>query len=344
MRSTIRRMIGPAICTAALIIPLYITSAVAQIIPGEGMDSGLGGGNIIAGTVLSASGQRLTRRVQVRLETMTRGSRVSTTDDNGNFIFRGVPSGNYTVVIDKEPEYEPLQQVVDVIQLRGAPAGTYTLSLQLKMKASADAKPAVINADFVGVPKAALEHFAKAQEMSKAKDFQGAIGELELAILQHPKFMLAHNEMGVQYLRLNNSAKADEFFLAALDIDPEAFSPLMNRGILLVTQKKYAEAEPVLSHALKIKSDSPVAHYFLGQSLANQGKFPEAEKELVQALSTGGPEMNEARRLLAILYSARGNKSDAAKELETYLKLAPNAPDAQRLRETIKQLKGSSQE
>jgi Tfp pilus assembly protein PilF len=51
--------------------------------------------------------------------------------------------------------------------------------------------------------------------------------------------------------------------------------------------------------------------------------------------------MNEARRLLAILYSARGNKTGAAKELENYLKLAPNTPDAERLRATIKQLKGN---
>ena len=50
--------------------------------------------------------------------------------------------------------------------------------------------------------------------------------------------------------------------------------------------------------------------------------------------------MKEAHRLLAILYSAKGDKKLAADELETYLRLAPATPDAEQLRTVIRRLKG----
>ena len=64
-------------------------------------DTGLGGVNTISGKVI-ANGTRLQQRVSVRLQTMTKGDRVVVTDENGNFTFRGLSSGDYTIVIDKD--------------------------------------------------------------------------------------------------------------------------------------------------------------------------------------------------------------------------------------------------
>jgi regulator of sirC expression with transglutaminase-like and TPR domain len=52
--------------------------------------------------------------------------------------------------------------------------------------------------------------------------------------------------------------------------------------------------------------------------------------------------MKEAHRLLAIIYSSKGEKKKAASELEIYLKLYPKAPDAEKLRTTIRELKEAS--
>src|SRR5687767_11250924 len=90
-------------------------TASAQIVPSEGLDTGLGGNNVVIGTIYGPSGGRVTRRIQVRLITQTRGARVAMSDDYGNFVFRGVPSGSFSVVIDKEKEFEPFTYVMDVI-------------------------------------------------------------------------------------------------------------------------------------------------------------------------------------------------------------------------------------
>src|SRR6266581_274840 len=135
--------------------------------------------------------------------------------------------------------------------------------------------------------------------------------------------MLAYNEMGVQYMKLNDLQKSDEALQKALKIDAKAFMPLMNRGIVLVMLRRYADAEPLLREAV-----------------AYLGNFDEAEKELSAAVKLGGDEMKEAHRLLAIIYSNRGDKKQAIVELETYLRLAPTTPDAEQLRKVILKLKG----
>src|SRR5919201_5523200 len=93
----------------------FVIPVTAQVfIPPGATDTGLGGGNAIAGMIVSSSGQRLQRRVTIRLQTMTKGDRITTSDEFGNFTFRGLVSGEYTVVIDKESEFEPYRQTIEI--------------------------------------------------------------------------------------------------------------------------------------------------------------------------------------------------------------------------------------
>ena len=311
-----------------------------QILPAETTDSGLGGNNTIVGTVMTTNGGRLERRVTIRLQTMTRGDRVTSTDERGNFAFRGLVSGDYTLLIDKEKDFEPFTQNVSIIQVRGFPGQTYNLSLRLIPKNGSEGRPVVVDASLANLSQRGKDLYSKAQELAKAGDHKGAIEQYQLLTSEFPSFMSGFNDLGVEYLKVNDLVKADTAFQAASKIEPEAFAPLMNRGIALVSLKRYADAEPVLRDAKKLNQQSPVVHYFLGQALAYLGKFDEAEKELSSAVSMGGPEMKEAHRILAIIYVSKGDKKRAASELETYLTLAPHAPDADQLRKTLQQLKG----
>lgn len=328
---------------AALFLSLCLAGSVfTQIssITDSESQTGLGGMNSIIGTVFAPSGRPMETRLRIRLSTQTRGDRLFTTNQTGNFAFRGLPAGSYTITIDKEADYKPVTQTVDIIQFRGSPAQTQTLNIRLEFKDRTVVKPPVLNAEFVNVPKKALAHYDKAIELAKKDDRLGAIEELKLAIAQHPSFIHAFNELGVQYLKLSRLQEADEAFQSALKIDPDSFAALINRGIANFLMKRYGEAVPIFRKALEKKEKSAIGHYFLGQSLANLGLFDAAEKELLASLELGKEEMKEAHRTLAVLYSAKGDKKRAADELETYLRLAPTTPDAEQLRNVIRQLKG----
>lgn len=338
----LKRNVRGAGLSVVLLSLFFVVQVTAQGIPpgSASTDTGLGGVNTISGMILVSTGGRFERRVSIRLQSMTKGDRLTMSDEYGNFVFRGLPPGDYNVVIDKEKDFEPFVQVVSIIQPRGMPPQLYNLSVRLVHKTATVGKSGVINADIANVPKPALALYNKAIELAKNGDRLGAIKQLQAAIAEYADFMLAYNEMGVEYLRLNELAKADEALQSALKIDPKAYMPLMNRAIVLFTMKRYNDAEPLLRTVVEMKGDQAVGHYFLGQTMANLGKFEEAEKELAISVRLGGDEMKEAHRLLAILYSVKGDKKRAADELETYLRLAPTTPDAEHLRTVIRQLKG----
>jgi tetratricopeptide (TPR) repeat protein len=151
--------------------------------------------------------------------------------------------------------------------------------------------------------------------------------------------MLAFNELGVQYQKLNELDKANDALESALKISPNSFAPLVNHGIVLVRLKRYSEAEADLRAALKENEKSAIAHFYLGRALAYLGKFDDAETELNSAITLGGEQMKEAHRYLGAIYHARGENEKAIAQLETYLKIAPKADDADSVRQLIKQLK-----
>jgi len=334
-----RKVLG--LLSVVLFALCFVVPVTAQMIPPSEGDTGLGGANTITGMVLVPSGQRLERRITIRLQTMTRGDRVTMTDDYGKFAFQGLVSGDYTVVIDKEKEYEPYSQQVQVRQFRGFPPQLYNLNIRLEFKGRVEAKPGVLSADLANVPRRALEFYNKALEQSQAGKNKDAIEQLKQAISEYPSFMLAFNELGVQYLRLGELEKAEQSLRSALKLKPDGFEPLMNHGIALVRLNRFDEAEPELRAALKQKDQSAVGHFYLGRALAYLQRYDEAEKELNTAIQLGGDEMKEAHRYLAGIYNARGDKKRAISELETYLKLAPNSKDADHLRQLIRDLRSS---
>ena len=58
-----------------------------------------------------------------------------------------------------------------------------------------------------------------------------------------------------------------------------------------------------------------------------------------RAVEVGGDQVPYAHKYLGGLYWNRHEYKLAADELETYLKLVPDAPDAQRLRASIKEFR-----
>jgi hypothetical protein len=175
---------------------LFVVRVTAQGIPpgSATTDTGFGGANTVSGMIVSSTGQRITRRVSVRLRTMTRGDRTSTTDDSGNFVFRGVPPGDYVVVIDKEQDFEPFSQNVTVIQPRGMPPQTYYLSIRLNLKGRSETKTGVLNAELANVPPRARTLYEKALEQARAGNNKAAAEQLKQTISEYPSFMLAFNE------------------------------------------------------------------------------------------------------------------------------------------------------
>jgi len=328
----------------AIAISFSATLVTAQITGGinETTNTRHGGNNYIAGTVFAPDGFPINRRMRVKLNSPTWGDIIITTDERGQFVFSGVSSGTYTVIIDSEKEYQPVSQAVEIVRERNIVPETYTVTIRLRevdAPKSGATKPSVVNAANAGVPKKALEFYDKAAELARAKDYPGAIKELKLAVEEYPSYVSALSLIGMLHLRLNELDKADEAFKAALKIDPEAYEPLLNRAITLFKLAKFKDAESLLRKTLKVKPESSAAYYYLGRTLNKLGKNDEAEKAFLTCTEKSPGEFKEAHRLLAAIYLDRGKPERVVEQLEIYLKLVPTAADAENLRMVIEQNK-----
>ncbi|HYL97681.1 MAG TPA: tetratricopeptide repeat protein [Blastocatellia bacterium] len=325
---------------AVAVLFLLPAWSVAQVVD-EGTDIGNGGRHRIEGTLYLPGGRRLEQVLTVRLGSIGFGEQYTTTDTNGRFYFYRLRSGTYTLTIDSR-DFEPVNETVQLLEpMRrdtSETALTQMVQINLKMKATtAGAAPATVSAAAAGIPEPALKLYNGALTSVKAGDRAKAIDQLNQALALYPKFAAALNELGLQYLAQKKYPKAIESFKAALNIQADSPQAGLNLGIALVESASYRDAAVQLRDFVKKHNDSAQGRMYLGDALVRLGSYEDAEPELKESIRLGGDSVAEAHRFLAICYIQKGKGPEAAEELKTYLKLAPNAKDADKIRQLIRQ-------
>ena len=332
---------------------LLFSAVIAQAQSGGGIDStGTGGRHAINGRLIFPSGQRADYQIKVRLEARGTGDLTVLSDVNGNFSFRSLSAGNYTVIVEGNEFFETVRENVFIEPYNASPAPgvrlvpisrPVTLQIYLRPKPQVvSGKPGVLNAALASVPKPAVDLYQKGMESVARNEPDKAIDHFKRAVALHPNFALALNELGVQYLRKGELDKAAEVLVKALQVAPEAPEPSLNYGIVLLQKKKFAEAQTQLRDAVKKNDNAFTAHLYLGITLIHFKNYPEAETEFRKAIALGGAKASQAHYYLGGVYWQIGNFRQAADELETYLKLEPKAVNAEKVKNTIKELRAKS--
>jgi tetratricopeptide (TPR) repeat protein len=211
--------------------------------------------------------------------------------------------------------------------------------LQPKRNLASDAKVVGTRSAPPNVPKIARDSFKKGVELAQSGESAKAIEQFKEAISQAPNFALAYNEMGAQYLRLGQPDDAARAFETAVKLAPEEFAARLNYGIALLNLKKSAEAEKQLRQALQKNPATSTGHYYVGLALMNQKEFAAAETEFKVSIKNSDDRIAPAHKYLGGIYWHNKQYSQAADELTRYLVLDPKAPDAAKIRDTIKDLR-----
>lgn len=336
---------------ATLLILLPSAAARAQGRSGTN-SSGTVGNEEIQGRIFFPPGYKSNALPVVRLQSLSSPELTAVTDRDGNFRFTTLRPDQYTVIVEGGDEFERASESVSVGNSGSTPAQgnpfqlaiplAYQVQIYLKPKHANEAtgQPAISNAALADVPMPVRELFQQALENARIGDHLKAIEQLQAVISQAPKFALAYNELAVQYLKTGQAVQALETLKAALGISPEDFTLRLNYGVALLNQKKFEAAETELRLATQRSNlDSPAAHYYLGLALLNLQKFGEAQSEFASAIKNSGDRLPLAHKYLGGIYWHYKKYGPAVDELEKYLKLEPKAPDADKIRGTIKELR-----
>jgi tetratricopeptide (TPR) repeat protein len=328
-----------------LLLPVFVNAQ------GSGKQvTGTGGNHVIQGYIFFPSGRRAEGNIVVKLQSLQYSELQVIPDSSGGFSFSNLAPGSYTVVVNAGDEYEVSREGVYIdtdlnLSRQGGrlpPPTTrrYTVMVHLNLKErSASSKASVIDANLAAVPEKARKLYERGVEQARADDTARAADSLKEAIALYPNFPLALNELGVQYLKLRQVDKAVETLKESVKLNGESFVSRLNLGIALLEAKQFGEAEAQLREALKRNANSATAHMYLGIALLRNNKFDEAEKELMVATAANAAQLGMANYYLGGLYWRKHDYQRAVEQLEKYLQLTPNAPDAERVRGTIKDLR-----
>ena len=323
-------------------VSLLVLQAAVRAQGGVGSTRGLpgtsGGIHTIQGQVRYPAGNQPEGRIKIRLDSNVSGGTTTSTDSDNAFIFTSLGAGTYTVTAEAGPEYEPARETVTIYGTSAAEGRvspqSVSVDLQLRLKGTPD--------PFASLPKAAREAYLKGIEAVRNSDSTKAAELFKKAVGAYPQFGPAWSQLGAQQLKLGQVDDAIVSLRTALKLDPNDVTARQDLGIALLNKKEFIEAEKELREVVSKNAKSATAHMYLGLTLMSLKKNDEAETELAVAVGLpGGDKLAQAHKYLGALYWQKGQKQQAADELEKYVTLSPKAPDADKIRDTIKSLRAN---
>jgi TolA-binding protein len=290
----------------------------------------------ITGRVYMPDG-RPAANVKVDVEN-TDGAHSYYTNVDGTFQTGSIKAGNYTVSVNYPGI--PVEREFVTID-RDSPSGqSYNVALFLRVDGQKKGDFYSNNPLFKEVPKLALDKFKKGIEKLEKNDAKNAIALFDEALVAYPNFAPAYYQKGTAYLKENDLDKALESFVKAISINPDYFESKFSVGYTQYLKKNYEVAAAVFDDVLKQKPDMPEAEMYLGISLFNLKNLEAAEAVLKRTITAkGGERLALAHLYLGQIYIQKKKNAEAAAELEKYLELLPKAPNADRIKTAIADLK-----
>ncbi len=282
---------------------------------------------------------------RLRVELYQDSIRLDTTftDMDGSFRFeRQQPGRRYEIHIDLGPGVEYVEEV-DFgstfnypVMIHIQPRGIHRTGPEAE---NGKGGGTMISLASLNVPKDAAKEFEKGHKARQKKNFDEAIDKLQKATEIYPKYAEAFNELGLVYRNMNKLEEAQKAFEQAIAVDPAWLSSYLNLANLQWAANKPEQLLETSNKVLKLNPTLGPAHFFQSVANYNLGRLAEAEKSALEADRNDHGQVPQVHLLLAQIYESKGARAEAVKQLRTFLKESPNAPNTDKVRAKIEELK-----
>lgn len=260
------------------------------------------------------------------------------TNNSGEFQIRNLSEGIYYV--QAEVSHDNFEPVMRKVELGRGLMVDVVLELREKTDPTLHRRRKVVSAAELrqAVPSAAKKQYEFGLKFVNKGNFQQAAVHFQEAVSIYPEYLAARNDLGAQYLKLKQLDEAEKHFQIVLSNDPKNFNAKFNMGLVQVERQNYEEAIGLLNQAVAIDSTRPVARLWIGIAKLELGDLESAEGELTRALIMGGIECIAARYHLARILMMRGDLTEAARSVQSYIQLAPRGEFAKEAKELARQI------
>lgn len=259
------------------------------------------------------------------------------TTEQGRFEFQDIPEGGYVLSARSLTDSKLSADGVEADTTRTA-SGSVTVNLVLRKDVSAHG--AVKKAEVVSVaeveqkvPKPARQAFREALKFREENRPEKALQSLARAVELFPDYFQALAERGDLLIVGGRLSEAAEEFARALKVNPRYGPALRGAGYCQLERREFAGAAKYLEQATAAQPSDANAYLLLGIAYLELDRREQAEGALVKALSFNTERALRAHIHLGNLYARGGRYREAADELRKYLEASPADPAAADLRE-----------
>jgi Carboxypeptidase regulatory-like domain/TPR repeat/Tetratricopeptide repeat len=328
---------APAVLSLAVFLSCMPLAAQKRSLPSPSSfpddDSGLGTTRArafsISGVVADAESHIHIDGARVDLQSLA-GGILSTafTNQAGDFQFNNVRPGSYELIF-AQPGYQDDREHLEI----DGPVFGMTVNLRRLTSAGNPGSPTVSVRDF-SIPGKARDAMTKGLNLLYQKsDFPGSIKQFQRAIQVYPNYYEAYAQMGFAYMRMNDAAESEKALRKSIDLSEEHYADaFVMLAALFSNNRRFADAEPLARKAVELNANSWHAQSELAQALLGLKRADEGEKYAQEAVKLQ-PDNPLLRLLLADLHIELKNDPALLDDFNAYLKLAPNGPYAEKVRQ-----------
>ena len=176
-----------------------------------------------------------------------------------------------------------------------------------------------------------------------------AIPLLEKAAAAKPNDKEVLSALAIILIRNNQEAKAEQYFLKVIQLDPNLPRPYYFAGRTAFNNQMWADAQQLLSKYLELGSDDSYAadaHFMLGSMAVRQAEGGDAAAQAAAKehlskfleLKPDAPQAPEAHYILGSL-AAQGDDTETARShFQSYLQLQPQGAQAEEVKQFLADL------
>ena len=189
-------------------------------------------------------------------------------------------------------------------------------------------------------PKDAKKAFEKGRDLVRKKKPEKAQKELEKAVGLYPEYAAAWYELGRAMEMQNNAESAKNAYSKALAADAKFVSPYLQLADMAAREGKWQEVADTTERVVKLNPMSfPVAHFYNAVANYNLKNLDAAENSAREALKLDTQHrFPKIDHVLGVILAQKGNFTAAAEHMKGYLKLVPDASDAEMVKKQLTEL------
>ena len=192
-------------------------------------------------------------------------------------------------------------------------------------------------------PSRAVHEYNQGIAELRSQHSPQAIEYLQKAIAIYPKFVSAHNALGLAFSDMEDNTKAKSEFAAAVTLDEKCCGTLLNLGRLQISEQDYAAAEQNLIKAAAIRPKDAVILTTLAYAQNGQHEYKQAIETVATVHGLSHPGMGNAHYVAAAAALALQDSATFEQELTLFLQEDPNNPLAPVARQNLDLLNRNQQ-